>query len=111
MDISKSREGSKLTVAIGGSLDATTAFQFDHELMSSLDGVTELVLDLEKLDFIRRAACAARSAENHDQPGHDGSDQRIGRRHGHFYRHRLRGHADHPALNRARPVSGMRISC
>ena len=55
MEITKSLEGSKLTVAIGGSLDATTAFQFDRELTSSLDGVTELVLDLEKLDFISSA--------------------------------------------------------
>ena len=55
MEIIKTKEGSKLTVALEGSLDATTAFRFDKELMSSLDGITELILDMEKLDFVSSA--------------------------------------------------------
>ena len=55
MNIIKTKEGSRLTVTLEGSLDATTAYQFDHELMSSLDGITELTLDMEKLDFVSSA--------------------------------------------------------
>ena len=55
MNITQTKEDSRLTVALEGSLDATTAYQFDHELMSSLNGITELILDLEKLDFVSSA--------------------------------------------------------
>ncbi len=55
MEITKTREGNKLTMALEGSLDATTAFKFDKELTASLDGVTEFVLDMEKLEYISSA--------------------------------------------------------
>ena len=38
-----------------GRLDTTTAPDLEKELKSSLEGVTSLTLDLEKLDFISSA--------------------------------------------------------
>ena len=55
MTIQKTLEASKLTVAIVGRLDTTTAPQLEGELRSSLDDVTELVIDLETLDYISSA--------------------------------------------------------
>ena len=55
MTIQKTPEGTKLTVAIEGRLDTTTAPQLEGELRSCLGGVTELVIDLETLDYISSA--------------------------------------------------------
>ena len=55
MTINKNAEGSKLTVAIEGRLDTTTAPQLEADLKGSLDGVTDLVLDFVKLDYISSA--------------------------------------------------------
>ena len=55
MTIQKTLEASKLTVAIVGRLDTTTAPQLEGELRSSLDDVTELVIDLAQLDYISSA--------------------------------------------------------
>lgn len=55
MTINKIANGTSLTIALEGRLDTTTAPDLEKELKSSLDGVTELVLDLEKLDYISSA--------------------------------------------------------
>ena len=55
MDIIKNSEGSKLTVALVGRLDTTTSPQLEAELRQSVDGLTELVLDLKDLDYISSA--------------------------------------------------------
>ena len=55
MDIKKTSEGSKLTVAVSGRLDTNTAPQFETELKRSLDGVTDLTLDFSGLDYISSA--------------------------------------------------------
>lgn len=55
MDIKKRSEGTKLTIVLEGRLDTTTAPQLEEELKSSLDGVSELVFDLEKLEYISSA--------------------------------------------------------
>jgi len=55
MEITKQLSGTKLTVALEGRLDTTTAPQFEAELKTSLDGVTELVLDFEKLAYVSSA--------------------------------------------------------
>ena len=49
MTINQKLEGSKLTVALEGRLDTTTAPQLDAELNGSLGGVKELILDLAYL--------------------------------------------------------------
>ncbi|MBR3539555.1 MAG: STAS domain-containing protein [Eubacterium sp.] len=55
MTINKTQEGSVLTVALEGRLDTTTSPELETELKSSLDGITELIMDLEKLDYISSA--------------------------------------------------------
>ena len=55
MTINKTQEGSKLTVALEGRLDTTTAPELEADLKESLNGVTELIMDLEKLDYISSA--------------------------------------------------------
>ncbi len=55
MNIVKTSEGTKLTLAVEGRLDTTTAPQLEAELKSSLDGVTELTLDFEKLEYLSSA--------------------------------------------------------
>ena len=55
MNINKNSEGSKLTFALEGRLDTTTSPQLEADLRSSVNGVTELVFDLDYLDYISSA--------------------------------------------------------
>ena len=55
MTINKQQNGSVLTIAVQGRLDTTTAPDLEKEIKSSLDGVTELIMDFEKLDYISSA--------------------------------------------------------
>ena len=54
MTINKTLNGSALTIALEGRLDTTTAPELEKE-MAGLANVTELVMDLEKLDYISSA--------------------------------------------------------
>ena len=55
MNIIKKTEGTTLALALEGRLDTTTAPQLEAELKSSLDGVTALDLDFEKLEYLSSA--------------------------------------------------------
>ena len=55
MEIKKQLEGTKLTVALVGRLDAVTAIQLDKEFAKSLNGVTDLTIDLAELSYIASA--------------------------------------------------------
>ncbi len=55
LNIDKRREDEKLTVALEGRLDTTTAPELEKSLQESLPGVTELVMNLEKLEYISSA--------------------------------------------------------
>ena len=55
MTIEKKLDGSKMTVAIKGRLDTTTAPQLEAELRSGLDGITDLVFDFTSLEYISSA--------------------------------------------------------
>ena len=55
MKINKKLNGTSLEIALEGRLDTTTAPELENELKSSLDGVTELVIDCEHLDYISSA--------------------------------------------------------
>ena len=55
LNIIKEREGDKLTVALEGRLDTITSPDLENSLSESLPGVTELVMDFEKLDYISSA--------------------------------------------------------
>ena len=55
MNIIRNKDGSKLALALEGRLDTTTAPQLEAELKASMDGVTELDLDFEKLEYLSSA--------------------------------------------------------
>lgn len=55
MEITKLNEGSKLTITLEGRLDTTTAPQFESELKSSLEGINDLTLNFEKLEYLSSA--------------------------------------------------------
>ena len=55
MNIIKTKEGNKLTLTLEGRLDTTTAPQLDAELKASMDDVTELNLDFQKLEYLSSA--------------------------------------------------------
>ena len=55
MTINKTQNGNSLTVAIEGRLDTTTAPKLEEELKASLDGISELTMDLSTLDYISSA--------------------------------------------------------
>lgn len=55
MNIQKTVSGTTLMVALEGRLDATTAPKLEEELRGSVDGVSRLVFDLAKLEYISSA--------------------------------------------------------
>ena len=55
MVINKKQDGSALVIALEGRLDTTTAPELEQELKSSLDGITDLTLDMTNLDYISSA--------------------------------------------------------
>lgn len=55
MTISKNLEGKKLTILLEGRLDTTTSPALEAELKDALTGITELVFDFEKLEYISSA--------------------------------------------------------
>lgn len=55
MTITKTQNGTELTVALEGRLDTTTAPELENTLKGSLDGVETLTLDFSKLDYISSA--------------------------------------------------------
>lgn len=55
MNIIKRPEGTVLHLALEGRLDTTTAPQLEAELKGALDGITELELDFEKLEYLSSA--------------------------------------------------------
>ena len=52
MVINKKIEETKLTVYLEGRLDTITSPTLEGELKDSINGLTELVFDLEKLEYI-----------------------------------------------------------
>ena len=55
MTIEKIAESNKLTIALAGRLDTTTAPQLETELKQNISGVNELVLDLAALEYLSSA--------------------------------------------------------
>lgn len=55
MEIIKKVEAEKLTLAIEGRLDSTTAPELDNEVQASIVGVKELVFDFDKLEYVSSA--------------------------------------------------------
>ena len=55
MEIIKTQNDTSLCLALEGRLDTVTAPELEAALEASLDGITELALDFEKLDYISSA--------------------------------------------------------
>lgn len=55
MNITKKTEGSQLCISLEGRLDTTTSPELELVLKSSLEGISELVLDMEGLDYLSSA--------------------------------------------------------
>ena len=55
MQINYNREAEKLTVAPEGRIDTATSPEFEKKLGEILEGVTELVLDMSKVDYVSSA--------------------------------------------------------
>jgi len=55
MTINETQEGSSLTLAIEGRLDTVTAPELEEVIKNSLEGITSLTVNLEKLDYISSA--------------------------------------------------------
>lgn len=55
MNIMKTTEGSVLNLALEGRLDTTTAPQLEAELRNSMNGITMLNMDFEKLEYLSSA--------------------------------------------------------
>ena len=55
MIINKKLEGTKLEILLEGRLDTTTSPMLETELKQSIDGLTELIFNFEKLEYISSA--------------------------------------------------------
>ena len=55
MTIDKKVNGTAMEIAIEGRLDTMTSPQLEDELKTSLDGITDLTFDFEKLEYISSA--------------------------------------------------------
>ncbi len=55
MTITKKQTASSLELALEGRLDTTTAPELEKALKESLNGISELTLDFEKLEYISSA--------------------------------------------------------
>ena len=64
MEINKTQEGSKLNISLVGRLDTVTSPQLQEVLDNSLNGITELVFDFAKLDYISSAGLRVLLATN-----------------------------------------------
>ena len=59
LKITKQVDGSTLTVKVEGRVDSNTAVELDRALNGALDGITKLILDFERLEYISTAGLRA----------------------------------------------------
>lgn len=52
LKIDKHLDGSKLTIVLTGRLDTMSSPELEKEIKSSIEGITDLVLDLAGLDYL-----------------------------------------------------------
>ena len=55
MTVTTDLDGTKLTVAVEGKLGTTSAAELEKAVKANIDGITELVFDFEKLEYIASA--------------------------------------------------------
>ena len=72
MNITKTLNGTELTVALEGRLDTVTAPEFERELNKSMEGVKTLTVDLACLEYISSAGLRALLSAHKRMLGKDG---------------------------------------
>ena len=55
MTVTTNLDGAKLTVAVEGKLGTTSAPELEKAVKNNITGVTELVFDFEKLEYLASA--------------------------------------------------------
>lgn len=55
MTVEKITNGESLTLKVDGRVDTTNAKEFEEIITNSLDGVKELIMDFESLEYISSA--------------------------------------------------------
>ena len=55
LNMNKTKENQTALVSLEGRLDTVTAPELEQSLKESLDGLTELTLDFEKLEYVSSA--------------------------------------------------------
>ena len=55
MKMTRTQNGTSLTIALQGRLDTTTAPELEKELQASLEGASELTLDFSELEYVSSA--------------------------------------------------------
>lgn len=55
MKITKTQNGNSLYLALEGRLDTNTAPELEASIKGSIDGVEELTIDMEALDYLSSA--------------------------------------------------------
>lgn len=55
MEITKNVDGKKLTLAVSGRLDTTTAPELEEVVKESVEGIEELEIDFTNLEYISSA--------------------------------------------------------
>ena len=55
MTVNAQKDGTKLTLEVEGKLGTTSAPELEKTLKDNINGVTELVFDLAKLDYMASA--------------------------------------------------------
>ena len=55
MTIDKKLNGTSMEISIEGRLDTMTSPQLEEELKTSLEGITDLTFDFDKLEYISSA--------------------------------------------------------
>lgn len=55
MKIAKTQKGNSLCFALEGRLDTNTAPELEAEIKGSIDGVEELTIDMQGLDYLSSA--------------------------------------------------------
>ncbi|MBQ9227643.1 MAG: STAS domain-containing protein [Eubacterium sp.] len=59
MQTSMDRDSSKLTVFVSGRVDTAAAPEFEKTVLDDLDGITDLVLDIDGVEYVSSAGLRA----------------------------------------------------
>lgn len=55
MKITKTKNGSSLSIALTGRLDTNTAPELETAIKNSIDDITDLTIDMQDLDYLSSA--------------------------------------------------------